>query len=65
MGEQGGLRVGVLVDEQEGTEKLFWVQWRMREVVGNWCGNKKVVGDLGQKRGCEGPKVGWWEQEGS
>ena len=65
VGEQGGLRVGVLVDEQEGTKKLVWEQRRMRKVVKNWCGNKKVVVDLGQKRGCEGQKVGGWVQEGS
>ena len=57
--------MGVLVDEQEGTNKIAREQRRTREVVENWCGNKKVAGDLGQKRGCEGQKVGGWEQEGS
>ena len=47
VGEQRGVQVGAQVDEQEGTNKLAGEQRRMRKVVGNWPGSKKMVGDLG------------------
>lgn len=63
-GRAGGRARGVQVCEQDSTNKLALEQRRMRKVVENWCGSKKVVQDLGPKGSCEGQK-GRWYQEGS